>query len=247
MIKYTYHVLEFYKLLQILSGYASCPLGQSDCLSLTPSKDLKVIENEQRLVSEMKLLLMLKGFPPLEGLIDIVPIMKSCRAEGTYLEPDRILSILRTIEASEQAKKSILSQRHICHGLYDLVKDISICGELRESITKSIHPNGTIRDSASHNLKKLRRRKTDLRKELQKRLEEIKGVIDPASEGDNHLISIRDGRYVIPLRTDRRQRLQGIVHDYSHTHATCFFEPIEVMDDNNRVSELNQLEKEEEA
>jgi DNA mismatch repair protein MutS2 len=246
MIKYTYHVLEFYKLLQILSGYASCPLGQSDCLSLTPSKDLKVIENEQRLVSEMKLLLMLKGFPPLEGLIDIVPIMKSCRAEGTYLEPDRILSILRTIEASEQAKKSILSQRHICHGLYDLVKDISICGELRESITKSIHPNGTIRDSASHNLKKLRRRKTDLRKELQKRLEEIKGVIDPASEGDNHLISIRDGRYVIPLRTDRRQRLQGIVHDYSHTHATCFFEPIEVMDDNNRVSELNQLEKEEE-
>ncbi|OGP97847.1 MAG: hypothetical protein A2Z39_04135 [Deltaproteobacteria bacterium RBG_19FT_COMBO_46_9] len=246
MIKHTYHVLEFYKLLQILSGYASGPLGRSDCLSLSPSKDLQVIENEQRLVSEMKLLLTLKGFLPLEGLIDIVPIMKSCHAEGTYLEPEMILSILRTIEASEQAKRSILSQRHICEGLYDLVKDISICGDLRESIKKSIHPNGTIKDTASHDLKKLRRRKTDLRRELQRRLEEIKDAIDTGLEGDGHLITIRDGRYVIPIRTDKKQRLQGIVHDYSHTHATCFFEPIEVMDDNNRISELNHLVKEEE-
>ena len=246
MIRHTYHVLEFYKLLKILSGYASCPLGRSDCLSLSPSKDLQVIENEQRLVSEMKLLLTLKGFLPLEGLIDIVPIMKSCHAEGTYLEPEMILSILRTIEASEQAKRSILSQRHICEGLYDLVKDISICGDLRESIKKSIHPNGTIKDTASHDLKKLRRRKTDLRRELQRRLEEIKDAIDTGLEGDGHLITIRDGRYVIPIRTDKKQRLQGIVHDYSHTHATCFFEPIEVMDDNNRISELNHLVKEEE-
>jgi len=246
MIKHTYHVLEFYKLLQILSGYASSPLGRSDCLSLSPSKDLQVIENEQRLVSEMKLLLTLKGFLPLEGLIDIVPIMKSCHAEGTYLEPEMILSILRTIEASEQAKRSILFQRHICEGLYDLVKDISICGDLRESIKKSIHPNGTIKDTASHDLKKLRRRKTDLRRELQRRLEEIKDAIDTGLEGDGHLITIRDGRYVIPIRTDKKQRLQGIAHDYSHTHATCFFEPIEVMDDNNRISELNHLVKEEE-
>lgn len=246
MIKHTYHVLEFYKLLQILSGYASSPLGRSDCLSLLPSKDLQVIENEQRLVTEMKLLLKLKGFLPLEGLIDIAPIMKSCHAEGTYLEPEMILSILRTIEASDQAKRSILSQRHICKGLYDLVKDISICGDLRESIRKSIHPNGTIKDSASHDLKKLRRRKTDLRRELQRRLEEIKDAIDTGLEGDGHLITIRDGRYVIPIRTDRKQGLKGIVHDYSHTHATCFFEPIEVMDDNNRISELNHLEKEEE-
>jgi len=246
MIRHTYHVLEFYKLLKILSGYASCPLGRSDCLSLSPSKDLQVIENEQRLVSEMKLLLKLKGFLPMEGLIDIVPILEGCHAEGMYLEPDRILSILRTIEASEQAKKSILSQRNICEGLCDLVKDISIYGDLRESIKKSIHPNGTIRDSASHDLKKLRSRKTDLRRELQKRLEEIKGAINPGLEGDDHLITIRDGRYVIPIRTERKQRLQGIVHDYSRTHATCFFEPIEVMDDNNRISELNHLEKEEE-
>ena len=246
MIKYTYHVLEFNKLLQFLSGYASCPLGQSDCLSLTPSKDIKFIENEQKLVSEIKLLLKLKVFSPLEGLIDIVPITESCRAEGSYLEPEKILTVLRTIEAAEKNKKSLLPQRHVCPGLYDLVKDMSLCGELRGSINKSIHPNGTIRDSASNTLRKLRRKKTELRKNLLKRLEEIKGDADPAAEGNDHTISIRDGRYVIPLRTDRKNRLQGIVHDYSRTQATCFFEPIEVIDDNNRIAELNHLEKEEE-
>jgi dsDNA-specific endonuclease/ATPase MutS2 len=59
MIEHTYRVLEFYRLLNILSGYVSSPLGKSDCLSLEPSDDLELIDNEHRLVSEMKLLLQL--------------------------------------------------------------------------------------------------------------------------------------------------------------------------------------------
>jgi len=62
MIKHICHVLEFNKLLHFLSKYASCPLGRSDCLSLKTSCDPKVIDNEQKLVSEMKLLLQVKGF-----------------------------------------------------------------------------------------------------------------------------------------------------------------------------------------
>ena len=71
MIVHTSHVLEFNRLLHILSNYASSPLGRSDCLSLKPSNDLKTIDNEQRLVSEMKLLLDVKGFYPFEGLTNI--------------------------------------------------------------------------------------------------------------------------------------------------------------------------------
>ena len=89
MIKSSYNVLEFHKLLHILSGYASCPLGQSDCLSLGPSTDLEAIENEQLLVSEMKLLLKVKGFFPFEGLIDIGAAVASCRTEGSCLEPEK--------------------------------------------------------------------------------------------------------------------------------------------------------------
>jgi len=246
MIKHTYHVLEFHRLLHILSGYASCPLGRSDCLSRKPSRDLTEIDNEHRLVSEMKLLLKLKGFSPLEGLIDIKHFIKQSKAEGSSLEPEKLLSILQIAQAASRAKKSILSQRDICPGLCDLIKEIVLCNELIESINKSIYPDGTIKDSASQKLKKIRRWKTEIRRTLQKRLEDIKATIGLDSRDDDPLISIRDGRYVIPVRTEMKNRIQGIIHDYSRTRATCFLEPLEAVHDNNRLAELRHLEREEE-
>jgi len=246
MIKHSYHVLEFYRLLNILSGYASCPLGKSNCLSLKPSDDLKLIDNEQRLVSEMKLLLQMKGFFPFEGLTDIGPLLRNCQAEGSCLEPEEFLSIFRIAEASKQSKKLILSHQSLYPRLYNLIKDMPPFEGLREAIKKAISPNGAISDSASPELKRIRRQKTLLRSELQKILENIKRSKGLTSDGDDHLVSIRDGRYVIPLRTDMKSRVHGIIHDYSQTHATCFFEPIEVIQDNNRLAELSHLEKEEE-
>ncbi len=246
MIEYTYRVLEFYRLLNILSGYASCPLGKSDCLSLKPSDDLERIDNEQRLVSEMKLLLHVKGFFPLEGLADIRSVLQNSQAEGSILEPEELLSVLRIAEASRQAKKSILSHESLYPGLQDLIREMPVFEELREEIKRTISPNGAIKDSASPELKRIRRQKTLLRRELQKALENIKRLKGLSSDGDDHLVSIRDGRYVIPLRTELKNRVDGIIHDYSRTQATCFFEPIEVIQENNRLAELGHLEKEEE-
>ena len=156
MIKHTYHVLEFNRLLHILSGYASCPLGRSDCLSRKPSRDLTEIDNEHRLVSEMKLLLKLKGFIPFEGLIDIKPFLKQSKAEGSCLEPNKLQSILQIAQTASRSRKSILSQRGLCPGLCDLIEDMVLCNELIESINKSISRDGSIKDSASQKLKKIR-------------------------------------------------------------------------------------------
>jgi DNA mismatch repair protein MutS2 len=246
MTKHTYHVLEFYELLNILSGYASCPLGQSKCLSLNPLDDPEVIDNEQRLVSEVKLLLYTKGFSSFEGLTDMGPVLKSCRAEGSCLEPEALLSILSIAEASKQSEKFISDHQTLCPRLFDLTKDIPLFVGLKEAIKKAISPDGGIKDSASLQLKKIRRQKTSLRRDLQKKLEHIKGSKGLSSDGDDHLVSIRDGRYVIPLRTDLKNRVDGIIHNYSNTQATCFFEPAEAIQDNNRLTELSHLEKEEE-
>jgi DNA mismatch repair protein MutS2 len=117
---------------------------------------------------------------------------------------------------------------------------------LREEIKRAISPNGAINDSASPELKRLRHQKSRLRRELQKVLENIKRSKGLTSDGDDSLVSIRDGRYVIPLRTDLKSRVDGIIHDYSQTQATCFIEPMEVIQDNNRLAEWAHLEKEEE-
>jgi DNA mismatch repair protein MutS2 len=246
MIEHTYRVLEFYKLLDILSDYASCPLGKSDCLSLEPSDDLERIENEHSLVSEMKLLLQLKGFFPLEGLTDTGSVLRNSQAEGSCLESEELLSVFRIAEASAQSKKRIVSHQSLCPSLKDLTKQMPVFEGMREEIKRAISPNGAIKDSASPELKRLRRQKTRLRGELQKALENIKRSKNLTSDGDEPLVSIRDGRYVIPLRTDLKGRVDGIIHDYSRTQATCFFEPIEVIQDNNRLAEMAHLEREEE-
>jgi DNA mismatch repair protein MutS2 len=246
MIEHTYRVLEFYKLLDILSDYATCPLGKSDCLSLEPSDDLERIDIEHRLVSEMKLLLQLKGFLPLEGLTDTGSILRNSRAEGSCLQSEEILSVFRIAEASARSKNRIVSHQSLCPSLKDLTEEMSIFEGLREEIKRAISPNGAIKDSASPELKRLRRRKTRLRRDLQKALENIKRSKNLTSDGDEPLVSMRDGRYVIPLRADLKGRLDGIIHDYSQTQATCFFEPMEVIQDNNRLAEMAHLEREEE-
>ena len=85
MIRHTCQVIEFFKLQIILSGYSTCLSGQSTCISLKPSNYLEVIGNELKLVSEMKLLLQMKGFSSCEGLMDIKPILKNYRAEKEIL------------------------------------------------------------------------------------------------------------------------------------------------------------------
>jgi DNA mismatch repair protein MutS2 len=246
MIQNTLRVLEFHTLLNILSNYASSPLGRSNCLSLEPSCDVGHIENEQKLVSEMKLLLQLKGFRSFEELTDIGHHLTTCQVEGSCLDPEDLLRIHRIAQTSRQAKKFVLSHQALYPRLSQLVGDLSLFEALIKAIEKAISVDGAIRDSASPALRNIRRQKALLRRTLQGELESIYKFKGLNEAGDEPLVSIRDGRYVIPIRTQMKNRVDGIVHDYSRTQATCYVEPIEVVKDNNKLSELSHIEKQEE-
>jgi len=109
MIEYSIRVLEYYRLLDILSKYAASPLGRLDCLSLKPLHNLEHVEAEQRLVSEMKELLLVKGFVPLSSLDNIRPAMQKASIEGTCLEVKEFLSIYNLISVSHKVKNGFCS------------------------------------------------------------------------------------------------------------------------------------------
>ena len=173
MIEHTYQVLEYNLLLEILSHYASCPVGQSNCLSLKPSNDAKYVDNELRLVSEMRLLLKVKGFLSFSGLSETLPILRKSGVEGSYLEPDELLHILRLAESCHNSKKLIRSNFSLCPGIFDLVKDMPGCEALVKRLKETISPNGSVKDSASPALRKIREKKIRLRSDLQKNLGNI--------------------------------------------------------------------------
>jgi DNA mismatch repair protein MutS2 len=148
MIEHTFQVLEFNSLLDILSRYASCLLGQSDCLSLKPSNDKELIDNELRLVAEMRLLLKVKGFVSFSDLSDILPVLKKSRAESSYLQPKELLFIRRLIEVCRQSKKHLSSERVLVPRLYGLIKDIPGFDDLIRALKNAISYYGEIKDSA---------------------------------------------------------------------------------------------------
>ena len=238
MIEHTYQVLGYFHLLEILSNYASCQLGQADCLALKPSDSREFVDKELTLVSEMRLLLKMGECLSFSDVTEIIPQLKRSSVREAHLEPQDFLSIKRVIEVGKQAKKVICSQKQVCPNMHHLVEEMPVCEALLGAIGKAISSNGAVKDSASPSLKKIRTRKIRFRSDLHKRLEGILRSAFISSKKKEHLVTIREGRYVIPIRTDQKTKINGIIHDYSQTRATCFLEPLAVIEDNNRLAEL---------
>ena len=243
MTENSLRVLEYYRLLNIVSHYAASPLGRSNCLSLKPLKELESIKAEQRLVSEMKELVCIKGFIPLSSLSDLRPMLGKAAKKGAFLEGKEFLSIHNLIGVSQQVKNWIREAGDLCPSLECIVKDIPTCDILAKEIGKSITEDGGISDRASPLLSSLRSRRVSQRRVIEKRLNDILSSLESS---DDTLISVRDGRYVISIRTDKKGFIKGIIHGYSSTHSTCFLEPLAVTEENNYLVELTDREKEEE-
>jgi len=117
MIEHTYQVLGYHRLLEIMSRYASCPLGRSECLSLTPSTDIQKITHELGLVSETRLLLKIRGFIPFADLTDLSPLLARSRVKGAHLEEEELLTVLRLAESGQAARRFLRSEKSLCPGL----------------------------------------------------------------------------------------------------------------------------------
>jgi DNA mismatch repair protein MutS2 len=242
MIEHSLRVLEYYRLLEILSGYAASPLGRSDCLSRKPFKDLDSITAEQRLVSEMKELLLVKGFVPLLGLIDLTPLLKKALKQGGCLEPKGLLAIGNHLKAAHQAAHWIAESRELTPSLAQITDALPGCEHLMEAIETAITQEAEVSDAASPQLASLRARRVTFRRAIEKKLE---GILQRPEFTEDNRMSVRDGRYVISIAAGRKASLKGIVHGYSSTHATCFMEPLAVVEDNNTLVEVTEKEEEE--
>jgi DNA mismatch repair protein MutS2 len=243
MIEHSLRVLEYYRLLEILSTYAASPLGRSDCLSRKPLNDLDSIAAEQRLVSEMKELLLVKGFVPLSGLVDLTPLLRKASKKGAYLEAKELLAILNHLRVAHQAKHWIRESRELNPSLALITDALPGCSGLTEKIETSITKEAEVSDSASPQLASLRSSRIALRRVIEKKLERI---LQGPEFTEENIMSVREGRYVISVRAERKGSLKGIVHGYSGSQSTCFMEPLAVVEENNTLVELAEREKEEE-
>ncbi len=244
MDPHTLKVLEYEKVKDILSQLAASQLGRGAAGELAPKVDAGTVRRELEEVSEMRQILSDGLASTLEKMRDLSPLLRRASLEGTQLSPKELLSIGQTLRSARLLKRSLEERQDRVPRLVSLARAIEPCPQVEERVFASIDPAGEIRDTASGRLKELR----DAKRRIELRVKEtLTSIIEESRPSvQEPIITIRDDRYVIPVKTGEKERIKGIVHDISATGATVFLEPLAVFEPNNDLKRSALEEREEE-
>jgi DNA mismatch repair protein MutS2 len=234
------HVLEFDAVRRLLGRCMSSELGRSLLPNVTPVADLPLIRLKQRQTSEAKALLVEDAPPSLQQLVDPRPLLDQVAQQGKILEPQELLDLQFLLSTARQMKRFFAGVVDQYPRLAALTEPMLFPESIERRIGQVVDPRGDIRDGASPRLQEIRGELRNTRGRVRRRLDwhltQHKDVVQEP------LITLRNNRYVIPLRPDYHRLLRGIVHDHSSSGATVFVEPLDVLDLNNRLVELTTAE-----
>jgi DNA mismatch repair protein MutS2 len=236
--------LEFDKILAKLARHTSFSAGRELALALEPSTEVREVVRRQRETAEARRLLQMKPRTGLGGAHDVRPLAEKA-ARGGILDPNELLEIASTLECARDLKTSVarLEALPLMGEIVDLIEPMT---RTIEEINRSINQRGEVTDQASPALGAVRREVRTLHDRLYQRLQEILASAFSRGIAQEAIITLRDGRYVIPVKADMRGQLKGIVHDTSGSGATVWMEPLPVVEMGNRWREA-QLEEEREV
>ena len=239
----TFEALELGSLIELLARHVQTPLGRKRVLELKPSTDKEQILEALEITTEAAEYLKAGGGFGLGGIEDPESALAQLAIEGTTLDPMQVLLLERLISVSlglrgifRPAETRAQSPR--LSRLADRIPDL---GRLLSGIRGKILPGGEISDDASPELRKIRREIQDSRSRIHRHLESIIRSENRAIQEE--IVTFRNGRFVIPIRTDSRNLVPGVVHGLSGSGQTTFVEPLSVIDQNNEIVRLREQEE----
>ena len=239
-------VLEFDALRELLRGYASSPLGQERIDALTPSTDREWIERQQELASEIREFRRVGGRFDFFGLVEIQQLVQRSRIAGAVLETTEIRDVILVVDRAAEWREIALhppaNMKSEWRRVRTLTDQIADFAEFLKFFHNKIQPDGTLEDKASPELARIRREIEKQRRTIQ---ESLRGYLRRLAEGgtvQDELITIRGERFVIPVKTEQKRRVQGVVHGASSSGQTVYVEPLETIEQNNELVRLLEEE-----
>ncbi|MBW7474456.1 endonuclease MutS2 [Paenibacillus oenotherae] len=243
------HTLEYSKIVYKLTQHAATSLGKAVAEALRPVPDLDIVKQSLQATDEAFKAERLKGHAPFGGIVDIRASLLRSRIGGT-LNPSELLEIAETVRGSRRVKRHIIQ----LHGddaiplLAALAEQLTEHKPLEDAILACIDDQSEVMDSASAELATIRR---EIRGGESRIREKLEGMIRSSSVQkmlQDAIVTIRNDRYVIPVKQEYRSHFGGIVHDQSGSGATLFIEPEAIVTLNNklresRLSETREIEK----
>ncbi len=244
--------LEWDRFLTLLAPYAASPLGRAWLDGLVPSADLAGIEREHSLVAEMQLLLAEGVRPALSGLADPTQLLAKSRLTGAALEAPEIRTLLTLAGAVSSWAGTLRNPPDRFRsgglpGLNALSEPIASADltPLIESIEAKLLPDGSLADTASPELARIRREIDRQQRAIEDSLRGALRRLSDSGSTQDDLITIRGDRFVIPVKAEAKRRVSGVVHGASSSGQTVYLEPLETIELNNDLVRFFEDELEE--
>ncbi len=242
MNKKALKVLEYNKIIEMLKAQASSQMAKERLGKLLPETEIHQIREGLKETSEAVSVIIKKGALPLGELYDITGSLHFARKGGT-LTMGQLLQVLYNMKVTGNVVtflKSDLDDIPIIRGMSELLVTFPA---LADRIDRCILSEDEMADSASQELKNIRRSIARQNEAIRSKLNQILNASDNKSLLQDAIVTMRDGRYVVPVKAEHRAKVPGIIHDQSASGATLFVEPQAVVNLNNELRELELAEK----
>ncbi len=233
-------LLEFPLVRQRLAAATGFPPGQRLAESLQPTADPVLVAQGLEETSQVRALLAERPGIGLGGAHDIGPAVERS-ARGGRLDPAQFIAIAETLEAGSRLRDALAEERRPL--LRDLSRTLHALPALRSTLQRSFDPTGELLDTASVRLGGLRRATRVAYDRLRSRLEQLVHSSEMGAILQEPIVTLRNGRYVVPVRADARGRVKGIVHDASGSGQTVFVEPLVAVELGNAWREAQLAEQ----
>jgi len=242
----TLKVLEFDKIISRLSSMAASQLGKEIIENLVPSTDMEIVEEMLRETEDGVNYIIKRGNPSLGGIHDIRSSIKRVEigavlTQGELLRVSDVLRLCRNLKA--HATENVRVNEDENNVVVDLINQLAINRRIEDKINRAIISEEEISDEASQLL-------SNIRRQIRNRQETIKEKLNSMIRSPHYqkymqepIVTIRSGRYVIPIKQEYRSEVQGLVHDSSASGATVYIEPMAVVEANNEIKQLQLKEQ----
>lgn len=236
--------LEFDKVRNQLIEHTHSSLGKEKAQTLMPSADFEEVTRLQEETDEAAKVLRIKGNIPLGGIHDIRPHTKRAQIGG-MLSPIELVQVASTVHASRQMKRFIEDLQEVTDVpiLLNYSEGIIVLAKLEESIRNAIDEGGEVLDGASEALRSLRQQMRTRESRVREKLESMIRSSNAAKMLSDAIITIRNDRFVIPVKQEYRSHYGGIIHDQSSSGQTLFIEPQSVVQLNNELQTIRVKEQ----
>jgi DNA mismatch repair protein MutS2 len=237
--------LEFDRIVEVVRSLALTPLGHARLADLHPQRDSRQVEAALASTAEMVHYLVDRPALPLEAPSNIEASLAALAVEGRVLDAPELLGTADFLASIELTRKAIGASADECPRLGAIVQGIASFAQETDEIRRVIQPSGELIDRASPQLRGIRERLRKQRSRLRSTLESYLRGKDTARYLQDEIVTDRNGRYVLLVKSEHRAAIPGIVHGSSTSGATLYLEPLSTVEINNEVVALEQREQEE--